>query len=191
MNKREEQKEKRRQEILFHSLTLFVEKGYEGTKISDITAAVEMSSGLFFHYFSSKEEVFLELVKAGLQGTQMAMQHTFENAIDFFEATAKFIFAMLKENPFTAKIFVLMADVLRNPSVPQEAKELANQVNNIDASVGLIQQGQADGTIKEGDPLALSVAFWSAVQGISEEIALNPQYPCPDSQWVVDIVRKH
>ena len=50
MNKREEQKEERRNKILEVSLNLFVEKGFAGTKISDISAAANMSAGLFFHY---------------------------------------------------------------------------------------------------------------------------------------------
>lgn len=48
MNKREEQKEERRNKILEVSLDLFVEKGFAGTKISDISAAANMSAGLFF-----------------------------------------------------------------------------------------------------------------------------------------------
>ena len=45
------------------ALTLFVERGYYDTKITDIAAAVPMSTGLMFHYFESKEELLLELVK--------------------------------------------------------------------------------------------------------------------------------
>jgi AcrR family transcriptional regulator len=42
-----------------------VERGYYDTKITDIAAAVPMSTGLLFHYFESKEELLLELVKMG------------------------------------------------------------------------------------------------------------------------------
>ena len=48
MTIREDQKEKRKQEILFASLNLFVQKGYSGTTIKDIAGAVGMSGGLLF-----------------------------------------------------------------------------------------------------------------------------------------------
>ena len=69
---RKEQKEEKKQKILMTALTLFVERGYYDTKITDIAAAVPMSTGLMFHYFESKEELLLELVKMGAAGTKAA-----------------------------------------------------------------------------------------------------------------------
>lgn len=92
MNKREEQKEERRNKILEVSLNLFVEKGFAGTKISDISAAANMSAGLFFHYFESKEQVYKELVEMGLGGTQNSMQIQFDDPINFFECVTDWIF---------------------------------------------------------------------------------------------------
>ena len=67
---RKEQKEEKRQKILMTALTLFVERGYYDSKITDITSAVPMSTGLMFHYFESKEELLLELVKMGAAGSK-------------------------------------------------------------------------------------------------------------------------
>ena len=66
---RKEQKEERKQAILMTALTLFVERGYYDTKITDIAEAVPMSTGLLFHYFESKEELYTELVRMGAQAT--------------------------------------------------------------------------------------------------------------------------
>lgn len=55
MSTRDEQKEKRRKEILTAGLDLFIRKGYSATKIKDIAEHVGMSVGLLFHYFESKE----------------------------------------------------------------------------------------------------------------------------------------
>ena len=49
------------------ALQLFIEKGYHETKVSDIAAAVPMSTGLMFHYFKSKEELLAALVAMGEQ----------------------------------------------------------------------------------------------------------------------------
>lgn len=66
---RKEQKEERKQAILMTALTLFVERGYYDTKITDIAEAVPMSTGLLFHYFESKEELYTELVRMGAQAS--------------------------------------------------------------------------------------------------------------------------
>ena len=50
--------------------------------------------------------------------------------------------------------------------------------------------GQREGTVRAGDPTALSIAFWAAIQGIAEELAVYPDMPCPEPEWIVDIVRK-
>jgi len=66
---RKEQKEERKRTILMTALKLFVERGYYDTKITDIAEAVPMSTGLLFHYFESKEELYTELVRMGAQAT--------------------------------------------------------------------------------------------------------------------------
>lgn len=58
------------------------------------------------------------------------------------------------------------------------------------STVSIIEKGQVNGTIREGNPLALAIAYWSSIKGIAEEIALHPDSPCPDSEWIVDIIRK-
>ena len=64
-----EQKEKRKIDILYKGLELFVKKGYKATKITDIASELNMSVGLLFHYFKSKEELYYELVRLGVDGT--------------------------------------------------------------------------------------------------------------------------
>ena len=73
MSKREEQKQQRRTQILGTALDLFIRKGYTATKISDISQAVGMSVGLLFHYFSSKENLYEELIKIGMSGPESMM----------------------------------------------------------------------------------------------------------------------
>lgn len=189
LNMREEQREERRNKILEASLELFVAKGYSGTKVSDITSAVGMSAGLFFHYFSSKDEVYEELVKIGLMGTQMSMKQEFENPIDFFETLAEQIFNIIGINRGVAKMFVFMANAQQDTSAPKTSIDNALKVNNIDQCVPIIKKGQELGCIKQGDPLALSIAFWSSIQGIATVIALDDNAPCPQGSWIVDILR--
>jgi len=48
----------RRQEILDTAIQLFYEKGYEKTSMNDIAQRMNVSQGLCYRYFQSKEEIF-------------------------------------------------------------------------------------------------------------------------------------
>lgn len=186
---REEQKEKRRKEILFAGLDLFVSKGYAATKISDIAAEVNMSAGLLFHYFESKEKLYEELIKIGLQGTQMAMKQDYDEPLAFFKQSVTRIFQSIREQPWAAKMFILMAQAQRSDGTPETVRQIAMQVNNIELSVEIIKKGQETKTIRLGDPIALSNAFWCSVQGIAEQLAMHPEMPFPEVEWIVDIIK--
>jgi len=189
MPTRQEQKEQRRKEILYAALDLFVKRGYAATKIADIAKAASMSVGLLFHYFESKEKLYEELVKMGLQGTAYPGEQKCEHAIDFFVQFAEQLFTYMRRQPYVAKIFVLMADAQRSEGTPEHIREIAMQVNTIEQFVPIVEWGQKEGSIKQGDALALSGAFWCSIQGIAEQYAAHPDMGLPDAQWIVDIVR--
>lgn len=191
MGKREDQKNKRRYDILLAGLELFVKKGFSATKVTDIAEEANMSVGLLFHYFDSKEKLYEELIRSGLAGTKNVMNVISENPLDFFRDTARTILNYLKEDPSTSKMFVLMAQASLNDSAPQVVKDLVSQVDNITTSIPMIEEGQRLGLIREGNPMSLSMAFWCSLQGIAEEIAYNPDIPYPEADWIVDILRKH
>ena len=56
-------KEEKKQNIIEKSRELFKEKGYNETKVEDITKALGISKGSFYTYFKSKEEVSIEILK--------------------------------------------------------------------------------------------------------------------------------
>lgn len=190
MGVRQEQKEQRRQDILYAALELFVTKGYAATKISDIAERVSMSAGLLFHYFESKEKLYEELVKKGLAGTAYPAAQNCERAIDFFVQFTGQLFYFMKEQPYIAKLFVLMADAQRSEGTPEHIREIALKVNTIEQFVPIIEMGQKEGTIREGNPLALSNAFWCSIQGIAQQYAAHPESELPEADWIVDIVRR-
>ena len=190
MPTRQEQKEQRRQEIMYAALDLFAKKGYAATKIADIAKAASMSVGLLFHYFESKEKLYEELVKMGLQGTAYPGEQKCEHAIDFFVQFAEQLFTYMRQQPYIAKMFVLMADAQRSEGIPEHIREIAMQVNTIEQFVPIVEWGQKEGSIKRGDALTLSNAFWCSIQGIAEQYATHPEMGLPDAQWIVDIVRE-
>jgi AcrR family transcriptional regulator len=59
---RERDERENREKILDMAIKLFSEKGYENTKVSDITEALRMGKGTFYVYFKNKRELFMECI---------------------------------------------------------------------------------------------------------------------------------
>ena len=55
-------KKEKRNLFIISALNVFEEKGYNNTRIKDITKRANTSVGNFYNYFNSKEEVIEELV---------------------------------------------------------------------------------------------------------------------------------
>ncbi len=191
MTARDDQKEKRRDEILRASLDLFIKKGYTATKIQDIASQVGMSVGLLFHYFASKEELFCALIEYGISGPISLMAAEVQEPLAFFEIAAQQVLAYIRQDSFTAKMFLFMNQTILHEDIPQKAAELLKGFDIYTPTSALIRLGQQNGTIRSGDPLALAAAFWAAISGIAELCASYPELPMPSSEWIVDIIRSH
>ena len=190
MTTRNEQKEQTRQRILWAGLSLFVQKGYAATKISDIAQAVQISAGLMFHYFESKEALYEELIRTGVEGTKISLGIPYDEPLEYFRNLLSMLLKYTREQPWVANMFVLVETTQRSEAAPAHIRELANQVNQIPFSAQLIKQGQKAGAIREGDPMSLSYAFWSSIQGVMEQLSVNPEIPLPDAEWILAIIKK-
>lgn len=62
INNRKQQAIDRRNQIIEIGLRNFAEKGYENTSIKDIAKASNISQGLMYHYFKSKNDLFLAVI---------------------------------------------------------------------------------------------------------------------------------
>ena len=190
METRKEQKERRRQKIIYAALELFVSKGYAATKVTDIAKRANMSTGLMFHYFESKEKLYEELIQMGLEGTAYPGEQKCEHAIDFFVQFTEQLFEYMRKQPIMAKMFLLMAEAQRSEATPEHIRQTAMRVNTIEQFVPIIEWGQREGNIRDGDPKVLSNAFFCCIQGIAERYATNQEIDLPQTEWIVDIVRK-
>lgn len=186
---RKEQKEARKRQIIQATLDMFVERGYYGTKTSQISKRADISEGLLFHYFPTKEILLEELINIGLEGMRMPMQIEAENGLDFFRQFTKMLFGQTKNNPFIAKMFVFMGHVVLAEEIPERLRKLAASVDTITYSQGRVEEGQRDGSIRKGDAMVLSNMYWCAVHGIMEQYALHPEIPLPEADWIVAMLK--
>lgn len=186
---RKEQKEERKKEILMAALTLFVERGYYDTKITDIAEAVPMSAGLMFHYFESKEELLTELVKTGAEGTKSANQISGVSPDIYLTEFLRNLFSYAKKQPWVFNMFVLMGQA-RRPGMPKEAREIASSLGSIESTEKIIKEGQRLGLFHKGNANLMSKCFWASVQGIMEEMAADKEMKAPEPEWIISMLRE-
>ena len=186
---RKEQKEARKMQIIQAALDLFVERGYYGTKTSQISRRAGISEGLLFHYFPTKEFLLEELVNIGLKGMRMPMLVKAENGLEFFYQFTKMLFGEVEKNPLIAKMFVFMGHVVRAEDIPERLRKLAISVDTIAYCQNWVETGQKDGSIREGNAMSLSNMYWCAIHGIMEQYAFHPEMPLPQPEWITGMMR--
>jgi AcrR family transcriptional regulator len=62
-------REAARESILGAALKVFTRRGYYGTTMADVAREAGVSYGLAYHYFRSKEDLFVELVRMAYEGS--------------------------------------------------------------------------------------------------------------------------
>ena len=65
---------KRRNQILDCAAKLFLEKGFDNTSVNEIVEATNISKGLVYHYFRSKDELIQEILKRNIEMATLPMQ---------------------------------------------------------------------------------------------------------------------
>lgn len=186
---RKEQKEARKAQIIQVTLDLFVERGYYGTKTSQISRRAGISEGLLFHYFPTKQILLEELVNIGLEGMRMPMQIKARNGLDFFYQFTKMLFLQVEKNPFIAKMFVFMGHVVWAEDIPGKLRKLAASVDTIAYCQSWVETGQKDGSIRKGNVMSLSNMYWCAIHGIMEQYALRPEISLPEPEWMIGMLQ--
>ncbi len=190
MNKKNQQSEFRKNQILQIALDQFIERGFYGTSTRGIAEIAGISSGLLFHYFSSKEALYEALIEIGCNEMVLEEEQA-QPAIEILEKKVEDFLALIKRNSFSAKMFVFMEMASMNAKdISSKAAELIEEHDIVAQSISLIEQGQKEGSIREGNPEALSVTFYSCIQGIAQVMAAKPETVLPEKQWILSIIKK-
>ncbi len=98
------------------------------------------------------------------------------------------LFLYAQKDPFVANMFVLMAQA-RRAGMPEDVRKVAMSVSSVDDTAKLIKKGQKEGIFRKGNPKLLALCFWSAFQGIMEEMTIDKKLGVPDSEWLLSILK--
>src|SRR4029079_1881953 len=75
MNRRLTQRGKeRRRQLMEHATELFAGQGYHPTSVAEIVQGLGVGKGVFYWYFSSKEELLIEILREAQHDLRRAQQ---------------------------------------------------------------------------------------------------------------------
>lgn len=182
-------KDERKEQILVNALKLFARRGLAATKINDIAEVSGFSQGLVYHYFKSKEELFMELVKKGLEESSQTLLQ-FEalplEPLEKIRTIARSAFEGLAHQD-TAYYFVMMEQASMSESNHEEVENLVRKWKvPVEVIVRIVEEGQRKGQICEDRPEDLAMLFWSTIRGLALRRVLSGEdFKMPDPEIIV------
>lgn len=182
--------EERRKQLLSVSLDEFITKGFYGTSTRSICRKAGISSGLLFHYFPNKESIYLELVKIGVEKMHIDTVKAMQSPKEYLFQTLLEIFEQLENNSFYRKMFVFIDNAQHVDAGIEEVRTLLDKADIAKQWIPIIQRGQQLQCFHAGNPHAMCVALFGAVQGIAQEKVRMPDTPLPDAKWLMKLVEK-
>jgi response regulator NasT len=162
----------RRGEVLDAAARIFATKGFTETTIQDIADAVGVLKGSLYYYFRSKDELLCEVVARADDTAWTGIERALSleaAAIDRLRACVQAQLASTAQEPAgMALLFqehASLEDALRHGLEDRRARYAA-------VATGLVQDGQADGSIVPHVDAALSgAALMEAARGAPEVAA--------------------
>jgi AcrR family transcriptional regulator len=164
-----EVREERRRQIREAALEVFVEKGFQRTRVQDITDAAGVSTGTFYLYYKTKRELFLDVIDEMTASTVKTLEAAATEDSDILRgaiATAKYY--MDNYTAFAGVINQFRGMMASGEhSAKQKFVELHNKL--ADPIIHQIQLAIKKGIIRDVDPELLA----SAMMGITEFLSFR------------------
>ena len=163
-------RERRRDQILTVATAVFARKGLTDTSIADIAAVAEISHGLVYRHFASKEEIFVAVIGRALEQAQQLTEDVRAQSGTPWERLHWLIERILPGQALGLRphYFLVILYALTHENVPEQAYQLAVQQGALIHNVvrELIIEGQRTRQIRPFDPDQLAHLLLSCIQGL-------------------------
>jgi AcrR family transcriptional regulator len=174
--------------ILDAAAKVFFSVGFGSAKMSDVAKKAKLSKGLVYHYYDSKENLYMAVVynacKLNVQFFNQALQRKQDgSALDKILFFIESYFEFSKQYPFFQEAISTFLSVM-NPSKKQVSgvdlskkfmespyftKIVGLQTQPLSILLQLFEEGKKDGSIKTKlSPIYLYMTIWSAMIGFEK-----------------------
>jgi AcrR family transcriptional regulator len=148
-----------------YAVARFAENGYHPTSVAEIVTGLGVGKGVFYWYFRSKEELFLEILRDAqrqLRKRQQAAIGEEADPVRRIELGIRASMAWFAEHRSLFNLFQFAATEERFASAMRRGQDVA--VNDV---VRHIKDGIVAGRIRDVDPYVLS----HAILGVAVQLA--------------------
>jgi AcrR family transcriptional regulator len=171
--------ERRRQQLTDFAARQFASKGYHPTSVTDIVDGLGVGKGVFYWYFSSKEELFRQILSDAQRDLRKAQRHAVADEPDpvrRIEAGIAASVAWLDDN---RHLFVLLEFARTEerfaPLIRQgEEQAVADALPHVKAGI-------AAGMIRRDDPLVLTHAILGVTSYLARVFVLEQGRPAEEA----------
>lgn len=157
--------EERRHQLLDTATAAFAQHGYHTTSVADIVDRVGVGKGVFYWYFSSKEELFLEILREAQHALRRAQQAAIGDEPDplrRIELGIRASMDWLADHRQLFTLFQFAASEERFAPALRRGQEVA-----VDDAARHVKEGIVAGRIRDSDPLVLT----HAILGVTNHLA--------------------
>lgn len=181
-----------KKKIVEAGLKLFSQKGFTVTGIKEIAQAAGISTGLIYRHFSTKEELFGELIEHAVRELSAAIRllDSYALPIRAFEKMTAVLLDDIESSEELSSYFLLVSrSILEVEALPAIDKLKNENLALFDKAASLIEKGQKAGEFKQGDPYTLSLLYFSLIQGMANmKLFMGDQYIAPDVETVMAVL---
>ncbi|MDR7537829.1 MAG: TetR/AcrR family transcriptional regulator [Armatimonadota bacterium] len=155
-----------RERLLQAAMDVFAQRGYHGATVDDIVAASETSKGAFYHYFASKQAIFLSLLDRLAELVETCVEAAIaaeEGALAKVEAALRVVLEVASGHRDLARILLIEAAAL-GPEFEQSRLGIHRRFaalirRHLDRAI-------ADGAIPPQDTDAAAAAWIGAINEV-------------------------
>lgn len=154
----------RRQQLLDYAAELFATQGYHSTSITDIIEGIGVGKGVFYWYFSSKEELFLEILREAMVELRKAQQEATAHEDDPVHRIEIGIRSSLTWLDSHRNLFTLLEFAAREERFGKAMRH--GQDIAVSDVARQVEMGMKQGRIRRGDPELLT----HAILGVTNQL---------------------
>jgi AcrR family transcriptional regulator len=172
--KREERKEKEKEAkiegILSAAKRVFSRKGYEATTVEDIALEAGFGKASLYFYFKRKEEVFLSLIKEGLEGQRKLLKEIMNSQLsngERLEAVVSKMFEYVGENREFMRIVHSESQKLYATTLREVRSYIMKEHRKtMEGIASIVQEGIKSGEFRKVEPILAAASFMGIVRSV-------------------------
>ena len=168
--RKEKEKVARIEGILSAAKRVFSRKGYEATTMEDIAAEAGFGKASLYFYFKRKEEVFLSLIKDGLEGQKKLLKEVMSSQlsnVERLEAILSKFFEYVQENREFMRIVHSESQKLYATTLREvRSSIIKDHRKTMEGIAKIVRDGIESGEFREVEPTLAAASFMGIVRSV-------------------------